>query len=186
MDFSQIEPLKITSDGSRKVVSLESSLGTHRSVAVVGGCRVAVSAPNEQTTKEMSDASDGTVLLDQPEVTPDFVERNLGSSFAGSVTSSFADELEAEYILRRHEIVSADGFINTPLGVLRDVAREYGTPIHMEFHEVQISRIDKRFRVEVYAGRLKGIFMTDWALALTFKAKINRIPVWINECLMLT
>jgi hypothetical protein len=128
-----------------------------RSVEVESNGVLAVSVPNDLTAGERR-SSIGSISEDEM---PEFVRREdkdteTRSSAAVSVTSSFAEDLEVKFHLHRHEIVRADGGINTPLGVLRDVAKEYGTAVHFEFHEVHISKIEKRYRVEVYVGRLKG------------------------------
>jgi len=65
-------------------------------------------------------------------------------------------QLEETYVKNRHLILCEDGTIRTPLIVLREVAREYATPIHMEVHEVNVTQFKKVYQVEIYSGRLRG------------------------------
>jgi len=67
--------------------------------------------------------------------------------------------LEEEYVKNRDELLCEDGSVRTPELVLRDVAKEYATPVHMEFHEIHISKNERAYQVEMYVGRVRGMLI---------------------------
>ncbi|OXA43975.1 hypothetical protein Fcan01_21275 [Folsomia candida] len=67
------------------------------------------------------------------------------------------EDLEATFIEKRLEVVQEDGFLITPLHIVKKLAEKFNAPIHSEiyiFHQGEIS--DFR-RVEIMIGRARGI-----------------------------
>lgn len=69
--------------------------------------------------------------------------------------TSIIEALEQEYAMNRNELLSEEG-VSTPMSVLRELAHGYANPVHMEFHEVHISKYTRAYQVEMYVGRVKG------------------------------
>jgi len=66
--------------------------------------------------------------------------------------------LEDVFKSRRLEVVERDGFLHTPLHVVKKMAESHGTKMHNEIFSMRFNqRAERIYRVEIYCGQGRGI-----------------------------
>jgi len=68
------------------------------------------------------------------------------------------DELEDIFKTQRLEVVSPDGFLHTPLHVVKQMSEAHGTKMHNEIFVMRFNqRAERIYRVEIYCGQGRGV-----------------------------
>jgi len=74
-----------------------------------------------------------------------------------SIMGNILDELERVYEKRRTEVVTSDGFLSTPLHVLKTMAEDFDMKLHSElFMMYNPEKGNKMSRVELFVGNFRG------------------------------
>jgi len=95
-----------------------------------------------------------------------------------SIAANLFEELENVYLKRRREIVTEEGFLNTPLHVLKKMVEDNKTSMHSEM--VIINHLGdgiQLWRVELFVGNFRGTYSLNRLFA-HLKLKINYVVIY--------
>jgi hypothetical protein len=91
-----------------------------------------------------------------------------------SVRTNVVEELERIFVKQRLEVVDKDGFLITPLHIMKQLAEEYNQKIHSEVYVLQhgtMGFVDYVYRVEIFCGQARGNFLYIFIIYIKIKSK---------------
>ncbi|CAL8081559.1 unnamed protein product [Orchesella dallaii] len=112
------------------------------------GYQALIGFPNKRVTVNQ----DGLLQIIEEDVLP------VSGSSTISIRLDPVDRLENVYKLRRDDIVAKNGFILTPLHIIKVIATKYKEPIHIEHYVLKNPTATKIiYRVDILVGNLRGV-----------------------------